>query len=293
MIPFILEAFPNFHWFLQGLPFVGLNLDTSYAKAAGSGASAQPRTLYNEEMVICMSQGITYEQLAEELHKKGMWNSISGFQRVDFGRRFVLVVELTKHRDFLVENGLNISGIHVAFTYHKRREMTRVYLSQIPSGITPAEIKEALSYYGGILQVNPVYKILYGHRFDTGDRVLTFKTIARHIPSEVYIRGWRAFIKNNGHPSTCRVCDLTGHCAKDCPATKKEQPKSEDNPAEATAKGDQPENTHKDKPAGKSPEVTPMEVQLLKTHITQEEIMDTVILYRKRSFILRSQIQRS
>ena len=47
--------------------------------------------------------------------------------------------------------------------------MTRVYLSQMPIGITPAEIKEALSYYGDILQVNPVYKIFYGHRFDTGD----------------------------------------------------------------------------------------------------------------------------
>ena len=63
-----------------------------------------------------MSQGITYEQLAEELRKKGMWNSISGFQRVDFGRRFGLVVELTEHRDFLVENELDINSIHVAFT---------------------------------------------------------------------------------------------------------------------------------------------------------------------------------
>ena len=48
-------------------------------------------------------------------------------------------------------------------------------MSQIPIGITPPEIKEALSYYGDIPQVNPVYKILYGHRFDTGDKVLTFK----------------------------------------------------------------------------------------------------------------------
>ena len=153
------------------------------------------------------------------------------------------------------------------------REMTRVYLSHIPIGITPAEIKEALSYYGDVLQVNPVYKILYGHRFDAGDRVL--ERITRHIPSYVNIRGWRAFIKYNGHPPTCSVCGLTGHCVDDCPATKKEQPKSEDKPAEATAKGDQPENTPKDKPAGKSPEVTSMEVQLPKTHITQEEIMDT------------------
>ena len=67
-----------------------------YAKAIGSAGSAQPRTFYNKEMVICVSQGITYEQGAEELHKKGMWNNISGFQRVDFGRRFALVVELTK-----------------------------------------------------------------------------------------------------------------------------------------------------------------------------------------------------
>ena len=177
----------------------------------------------------------------EELHKKGMWNSISGFQRADFGRRFALVIELTKPKDFLVENGLDINGIHVAFTHHKGREMTRVYLLQVPTGITPTEIKEGLIYYGDILQVNPVYKTLYGHRFDTGDRVLTFKRIARHIPSYVYMRGWRAFIKYNGQSPSCRVSGLTGH------------PKSDGKSADATAEEDQPENTHEDKPAGKSP----------------------------------------
>ena len=47
-----------------------------YASAAGSGAAGngaeQPKNrYYNDNMVVCFANGIQYDQLAEELDKKG------------------------------------------------------------------------------------------------------------------------------------------------------------------------------------------------------------------------------
>ena len=55
-----------------------------YAKASGSGTSSQSQRFYNDKMVVCMSQGISYEALAHDLGRIGMWKSVTGFQRVDF-----------------------------------------------------------------------------------------------------------------------------------------------------------------------------------------------------------------
>ena len=49
------------------------------------------------------------------------------------------------------------------FAYHKRRDpKIRVFLSQLPA----AEIKEAMSYYGDIVEVNPVTKVIQGRKID-------------------------------------------------------------------------------------------------------------------------------
>ena len=98
----------------------------SYASAAGSGAAGnaaeQPKDrYYNDNMVVCFADGIQYDQLAEELDKKGYWEYVTGFQRVDYDRRFALVFNLAELRDHLVEHGLDIEGKHVQFGYHKRR----------------------------------------------------------------------------------------------------------------------------------------------------------------------------
>ena len=70
-------------------------------------------------MVVCMANGIpdgiTYEQLAEELNNFGIWKSISVFQKVYFNRRFAIVVEYANTRDLLVEKGLNLNGVHIIF----------------------------------------------------------------------------------------------------------------------------------------------------------------------------------
>ena len=120
----------------------------------------------------------------------------------------------------------------------------------------------ALEYYGEILEVTPVTKVLYGRRIDTGERVVFFKRIARHIPSYMFVRGWRAFVRYNGKPFTCRICNLSGHFAKDCPTMRKPENKPGDKPSE-------------DKQKSPEDKVTLMEVQSPKGQITQQEIMDT------------------
>ena len=128
----------------------------SYAEAASSekcqssdlnpsSNSSFQRRYYNETLILCLSDGFTYEKLAEVLHRGWFLCVISGLQKVDYGRRYALVVEDPQVRDTLVSSGLNDEGIHVTFTYHKRREQPRVYVSQLPLGISKIDIRRSLT----------------------------------------------------------------------------------------------------------------------------------------------------
>ena len=165
---------------------------------------------------------------ANELNKQGYWKSVTGFQSVDFNRQFAIVMEDASVRDKLVECGLDIEGKHIIFAYHKRRANTRVYVSQLPIGISDIDLRGVFSFYGELLEIRYIIKYIHGRHIDTGDRVLIFKKLDRHIPSYVYVRGWRAFVRYNGQPSTCRICGVTGHFAKVCPLNNK-KPDTEKN----------------------------------------------------------------
>ena len=188
-------------------------------------------------MIVYMLNGFLYEkkQLPDELNKNGYWKSVSGFQKVNLGHRFAIVMEDAALRDKLVEQGLDIDGKHVMFAHHRRRFNNRVYVSQLPIGIYEIEV---FSFYGELLEINYVTKLMYGRRIDTGDRVLIFRKINRHIPSYIFVRGWRTFVKYNGQPQTCRVCASTTHFAKDCPVNKKDKRESENKEPESP--GDPP-----------------------------------------------------
>ena len=183
----------------------------SYAQSASSGSnhgSQQRGRFFNNKMIVCMSNGVSYEHLAEKSHECGYWLSVSGYQKVDYNCRFALVVESGHVRDLLIESGIDVDGIHITFAYHKKRDTRkRVYVSHFPVGITMLELREIFSFYGEIVEVIPFIKGLCGHRVDTGDRILIFRSIQKDIPSYVFVRGWRGFVKYDGQPQTCRVCE--------------------------------------------------------------------------------------
>ena len=86
-------------------------------------------------MVVCF--GIEYEALAKVLNEKGYWKDVNEYQRVDFNRRYTLVLKNDCTRDLLVEQGINLNGVRVNFAYHRRKEDARigVFVSQVPIGI--------------------------------------------------------------------------------------------------------------------------------------------------------------
>ena len=94
------------------------------------------------------------------------------------------------------------------------------YVSQLPCGISKLDIRHVFSFYGNILEVQPVMKTFYGTQLDTLDRIVIFEKIDKPIPSYVFVRGWRAFVLYKGQVQTCRICGVGGHIAKDCPTTK-------------------------------------------------------------------------
>ena len=61
-------------------------------------------------------------------------------------------------------------------------------------------------------------------------------TLEKNIPSYLYVRGWKAFVKYNGQQQTCRKCKKTGHIARDCPeGPKNKRSASEDDPRPGTS----------------------------------------------------------
>ena len=102
----------------------------SYTQAAGagtnSGSSSQNGNYCNDKMVVHMANGFSYDQLSEDLDKCGIWKYVSGYQKVDFNKRFAVVIEHAPALDFLVERGLDVNGVHARFSYRMMRADPRV-----------------------------------------------------------------------------------------------------------------------------------------------------------------------
>ena len=144
----------------------------SYASAARSGAHAQ-ETFYNANLLMCFAAQISYEKLAEALHQNGYWDAVNILQRVDFNRRYAVFLDNGAKRDKLLNEALNIDGIHVSFARHQKKVEPRwkVFVSQLPGGKTKDEIHSVLRDFGQVKDIQPITRMLYGKCIDTGDRI--------------------------------------------------------------------------------------------------------------------------
>ena len=83
-------------------------LDMSHAQAASSDSSSKsgPRSqfdkYYNVKMKVCMANGVSYEHLAEVLHRYEFREAVSNFQKVNYNWRYGIVIESQDDRDLLV-----------------------------------------------------------------------------------------------------------------------------------------------------------------------------------------------
>ena len=134
-------------------------------------------------------------------------------------------------RDGLRQRGLDIDGVHIEFLGLQRsiEPHWKVYVTQLPGGITKDQIFSAFREFGDIREIQVITKVLFGKRFDTGDRSVIFKNLAKDIPSYVRVRRWIAYVKYDGQPKTCRVCGQLDHLAKDCPSNLRKKPQQNQN----------------------------------------------------------------
>ena len=89
--------------------------------------------------------------LAEALNKEGYWSDVIGYQKVDLTEDLLLS---------LIENRINVAGVHINFAYHRKKEdpSIRVYVSQLPVRIDLGDIYEALKFYGIVKGINKIEK---------------------------------------------------------------------------------------------------------------------------------------
>ena len=90
-------------------------------------------------------------------------------------------------------------------------------MSTVPPEITEAQIKNALSIYGDIKQIqDEVWSQAYRLRVKNGVRLVDVG-MKKHIPSHIKIEGHRALIVYEGKPMTCFRCNEQGHQQHECP----------------------------------------------------------------------------
>ena len=233
----------------------------SYASAAkngtsgSSGRSSKENThgkFFNEKLVVCMVNGFGCEDVADALQRLGLLRFVTGIQTLDFNRRIGVEVNEEGVKSSILTKGLVVKGHTVTFSQHGSKDATRVYVYQLPLGISEHEVRRTFETYGNIGRIQPNITSYHGRRLLNGQWCLHFNRITDHIPSYVTVRGWKAYVSYRGQPKTCRICDGRGHIARDCPLHKDNEEQEKTENMDAQDQPPQKEENH-EKPGESAP----------------------------------------
>ena len=96
----------------------------------------------------------------------------------------------------------------------------RVRLINLPPELPTHFIQQTLSKCGEVRQIaSETWNQTYRLTVDSGVRFATV-TLTTHIPSHIYINGYRALVSCDTQPLTCYTRNETGHMYTDCPKKK-------------------------------------------------------------------------
>ena len=98
------------------------------------------------------------------------------------------VSENHKILEDLVVYGLEVDGKHLVFKHHKAN-LTSVFVSNIPYGISSVDINSVFGKYGMIKGTKKLQKNFRGTKLFTGDWCILFEKITTPIPSYVLVSG--------------------------------------------------------------------------------------------------------
>jgi hypothetical protein len=95
-----------------------------------------------------------------------------------------------------------------------------VRVANLPPEMPEEIIRQHLRKYGQIATIKEEkWANTYRYNVANGVRIVQID-LQTHIPSHIYIEGYRALISYIGQPSTCYICGGTNHIAQECPARK-------------------------------------------------------------------------
>ena len=236
----------------------------SYADAAKERPHAESRNTtrknadgkyFNENPLAVSAVGPTRDEAIQDPRKHGYPHLIPGVQTLEFGKWIAAQIDNEKARNKTPTEGVVIGKHTIYFHQHRRSDITKVFVNQLPLGISHDDVKATPSRHGRIRSSWPVKKSYYDRQLCNGDWCILFDVLREPIPSYVNVRGWNAYVTYRGQAKTCRRCNYTGHLARDCPFRKdnqdQDQPENMDVPDQPPQNASEPEDQSKTAPKDK------------------------------------------
>lgn len=112
-----------------------------------------------------------------------------------------------KNTDGLISD---VSVMHAGFG------IRTVRIFELPFEITAEQINAVVSPYGNIIS-NVAEKWSSAHKFPVLNGIRQLRVeLHKHIPSYIYVCGYRAIVSYDGQPRTCSGCGQPGHVRSQC-----------------------------------------------------------------------------